>query len=81
MKNPPGTMKGHKKPTWNHKNQPGTLKTKNQLGTKTNRPVTMKNHKKTPGTMKNHVKPTWNYENPPRTMKNQPKAMKPTWTH
>ena len=30
--------------TWNHK--PGTLKTKNQLGTKTNRPVTMKNHKK-----------------------------------
>ena len=38
MKNQPGTMKNHEKPTWNHENHengPGTLK---------NQPGTMKNH-------------------------------------
>ena len=51
MKNQPGTMKNHEKPTWNHENHenpPGTMKYREK------KPETMKNQ---PGTVKNHEKP------------------------
>ena len=77
MKIQPGTMKKHEKPAWNHekpwkptwdlKNQDGTMKNiQNPPGTikKTNMDPWKAVKKKPPRAMKNNEKPTWNHEKP-----------------
>ena len=73
MKNQPGTMKNHEKPTWNMENHEKPWKT---MKSHEKPRKTLRNHEKPWKTIKNHEKPWKNHEKPWKTMKNHERPWK-----